>query len=188
MPRRVIYIRNPREGSNFRTLDGGGSSPRTPRAPKPPKPPKPPAGGGTTSTPGTIELTGGAIYNTAASQWYISNAAPAPHYFGQLPGYGIQLDNTTPEFDDFTPAETLWGSLYLIAHGIDPYNGDVLAPFGTPGTLRPLGPLASQFANEMIGRNASASNPLYHGGITDLPSGYTVKHPNRNQKRPWWAK
>jgi hypothetical protein len=94
MPRRVIYIKNPKSGSNFRTINadkksGGSGGSLFERLGlnqlgKKPKPFKP-NGPGTQYTPGTAQLTGGAYYKTPGSNWFSGGWAAA---MDVTPGYG----------------------------------------------------------------------------------------------------
>lgn len=71
---------------------------------------------------GSVTLTGGAIYDTPGSQWYISNQEDPPPYYGQLPSQGIpQYQQQFTQY--WTPPESLLGQLVAIWSGLDPYNG-----------------------------------------------------------------
>lgn len=163
MPRKVIYIKNPKEGSNFRTVggDGGGGT-------KPPARKKP---GGTTKSPGGHREHGtwgrwipdkptGAyvdifnVFHTSPDDWnppdYSNWYKPKPHF--QEPVYyvgGARGMIREPEYTDFpmTRAEFyairyantgIWTTLFDIARGIDPRTGQRLPPLGTPGQLKAI--------------------------------------------------
>lgn len=96
MPRRIIYIKNPSSGSNFRTLGGGGgSSPRAPRQSTPRAPSAPTYG------TGAVGYAGNYTQGTPSwSQWYNNFPAiqqlPAEIFTGQVP------DGFTGAFTIFT--------------------------------------------------------------------------------------
>ena len=186
MARRIIYIKNPSSGSNFRTINGGGGgggAPR-PKAPKMPRPsPLPP-------TPtGPFEGTGGAHYAQTPSDWFIGNTTDAidfGNYDPNAPGTGATELDFTPTFLD---PQTLLGILYDIATGTAE-GGNIQFPYGTPGTLKgEFGDLSYEAfdANRQLYRHrpnvfgATPSNPFPTIGVPGL-------NPNRNKNRPWWAK
>jgi hypothetical protein len=193
MPRRIIYIQNPSSGSHFRTLDrsGGGSHytprPRAPRAPTAPRTPRAP------TTPPVFDNDVGDQNGylpgyTPPANWWIHNAKPTPPNYGSYNGPGVGPYNTqfTPAFEQ---ASTLLGELYDIAQGIDPYTGNTLPPYGTPGTLKyGVGSPGFDLTIEAIGRDAGRHSLTFGGPFAQIPSRYTVRSPKRNQPRPWWAK
>jgi hypothetical protein len=196
--RRVIYIKNPKSGSNFRTINGSGGGGGRKWTPNPNgstlfdiigiQPWQPlPNGPGINYSQGTWTGTGGAVYNTPASNWFVHH--PSAPGFGNYNGPGVG-PYQAPVFEQFQPAQTIWGSLYLIASGIDPNTGDILPPYGTPGTLRDE--ISLTLANQAIdagwGGISGGKNPAYFGDTGKLSSAYWGKAPNRNKKRPWWAK
>lgn len=179
MPRRIIYISNPSEGSNFRTIDvGGGGSSKPPKSKKPKAPPL--TSGWTLTSWGAWRSPSGAIY--ANNAWSPTNRprnnfnqtpyAQTPYSQDYLDSFGLL---------DFEPASTLLGQLYDVwIRGMDPYRGDIMMPAGTPGTLK--SPLMIELANMSHG-NLSA----FYGGVgpTDILNRFL--HPDRFEPRPWWA-
>jgi len=131
--------------------------------------------------------TGGAIYATPGSDWFTA-VQGAPNYgqYSGAPGVGPYI---TPVFEQFQPAETLWGALYLIANGVDPDTGNMIAPQGTPGTLKfGAGTAWTSFQDEQEAAGRLSGTGVYGGFGATLPSQYTGLAPNRNRPRPWWAK
>jgi hypothetical protein len=138
--------------------------------------------------------TGGAIYGTPASNWFI--APPKDPDYGSYSGPGVG-PYQAPTFPNFQPAQTFWGSMYLIVNGVDPNTGDKLPPMGTPGTVKDT--ISIEFANEVIigsgfGTNFGINkknpkfNPAYYGNTGDLSSAWHGQAPKALKKRPWWAK
>ena len=160
--RRVIYIKNPRQGSShFITIEGGGGGGGGPRpGPRPPRsgPPtdrnpildnveewltgggdkgdgwKPlPPGEGIPGRPaGSVTLTGGAIYNMPASNWYLYDDEGQPNY-GSYEGPGVG-----PYEQTFSPGwiqpRTLGGQLWtIIVNNRDIYSGQTIPRRGQPG-------------------------------------------------------
>lgn len=122
------------------------------------------------SQAGTVTLTGGAIYSTPGSQWYIYQPPPeTPAYFGQLPSQGVApVVQVAPT--EWTPPTSLFTSLVMIASGVDPNSGNMLPPPGTPGTLK--GALALDMAHQITDRNAGSYN-AFVGGVGRPPSRYS---------------
>jgi hypothetical protein len=90
-------------------------------------------GPGIDYTQGTFTGTGGARYNTPGSNWFISGENQ-PNYPGSPGGTGLYQGFMENEF---TPASTLLSALYDLAiRGVDPDTGQMIAPYGTPGTLK----------------------------------------------------
>jgi hypothetical protein len=140
-------------------------------------------------------LTGGAIYATPTSNWFVSTPA-APNY-GTLPDYGVgpYQQEWTPFFE---PASTLLGALYDIAQGVDPNTGEILAPYGTTGTLKfGAGTMWMDPIQEQIDTGFLPGNPLAFGYVApnnarpgnpwpQIPSGYLTQSPKRLNERPSW--
>jgi hypothetical protein len=139
--RRIIYIKNPDQGSHFRTLDGGGGTggggrqPRAPRTPGAPRIPHVP--GGTYQNQGN-----GAIYNRAPSDWAIGTRDTSyPGPAGTLPNRGRPYYEL-PDIDIWMEPESIWIQMLLIAQGVDPYSGQPIPMRWEPGwvAMNPLNP------------------------------------------------
>lgn len=197
--RRIIYIKNPKQGSHFRTIgsDGGGKQP--PKRPSlfdilddlfPSFTPKPNGPGIPGSPGGPVTLTGGAIYGTSDSDWFIHK--PGKPDYGQ-PGVGGSGPYEQTWTSDFVPPTTIWGDLYLIAIGVDPATGNILHAAGTPGTLRPFPEMSFGYGEtwkdeeyRLAGMSVAFFGKRNKKGFVPTPPSYRA--PNRNNKRPWWAK
>jgi len=151
-----------------------------------------PPGQGIPGTPGgPVTLTGGAIYGTAASDWAIHVAGTQTPSYGTTPGYGTTFD-TDISINQFLPAQTFWGYLYLALQGIDPLTGQIQPGIGAPGTLHD--PITLELVHQEIdagyhyGDDTSLINrgthAAFHGNVapTILPM-----HPDAYSDRPWWA-
>lgn len=214
---RVIYIRNPRDGgSHFRTIgDNGGRAPRT--SSRPPRARTNPTSSGDDrimdiigqwirsggdnhwtfmengpgiegTAGGPVTLTGGAIYNTAPSNWALYQPEQIGPDGTPLSGPGIRLD-TDITIQEFMPAQTVWGYLYLVLQDIDPVTGET----GISGPGHLADPLSLDLAHQLID-NGTVANLIQSGAVppTFNPSfvGYTTERPpsTRTYKpRPWWA-
>lgn len=94
MPRRVIYIKNPSSGSNFRTIGGSGSAPRPPRSPRP--------SGSSSSNGGGQTNSGGQSnpdYGVGAVGYAGNFTAGAPDYsnwYTNLPNTTQVITNSQP--------------------------------------------------------------------------------------------
>jgi len=181
--RRVIYLKNPRGGSHFITINGGGSKGgRTPGrtsltlggktllqilGPKFLKPkfaPRKPKGPGFEYSSYVIELTGGARYHTPGSEWFVAPEKPVD--YGTLPETGV-VSPTDISIQLFQPSQTLLGSAWYILHGVDPGTGEVIPPLGTPGTLKfGAGTEWTSFTNEQIDTGRLQGNPVLQGYTT----------------------
>lgn len=186
MPRRIIYIKNPKEGSNFRTIDADGGGPKPPR----PGLPRPPKGKRPSPPKYPLTLTGGGIYKPPPSNWFIHQ--PGKPNYGNLPNYGVGPYEQTWT-SDFVPPTTIWGDLYLIAMGVDPATGNILHGWGTPGTLKPFPQMSFGYGEtwkielyKNLGKSEGFFGKLTPEGFVPTPPSYLA--PNRNNKRPWWAK
>lgn len=187
MPRRIIYIRNPSEGSNFRTIDGGGGTGTRPppRGRKPKKPPLSTPSGWTMTAWGAWRSPTGAIYAATPSDWITfrpnttSFLYSPDNYAGQVSGaeydftYGQQV---------FQEPSTLLGDLYDIMRGVAQRGNIQWAP-GTPGTL-------IHDPNSLLGQ---LMQEQADAGRSDYTNFYPGKLPNQNlagnrfDPRPWWA-
>src|SRR6266545_3208432 len=112
MPRRIIYLRNPSQGSHFRVLGGSGGAGTSSPKPKKQKPPKP----GSAPTPGD---TSGVGYSNPGYQtptdWFVHHGTPGAPDFGSYDGPGgsgpYDIDFSSPYFE---PADKLIWMLYDI--------------------------------------------------------------------------
>lgn len=193
MPRRIIYLRNPSEGSHFRVL-GGSASTRPPRTKRTPKPralpvPKPEDRNPNGYMPG---------YKTPTT-WFVHHDSPGSPDFGSYDGPG-----TGPwdqPFTEFEQASTDLGFLYdMLIRGIDPFTGNILPPLGTEGTMKfGAGTGWTDFQDQMEAAGIFQGNTTLVGYISpsaahtgnpwpEIPSGLRAKSPKRNEPRPWWAK
>lgn len=175
MTRKVIYIKNPKSGSNFRTIGGGGSVPTrsTPkRAPK-----------NTITESMTADEWNRQYYKQVESGWKIRNPAPkleTTSYRGvnfNGPNFGMVSAPVGPAFVNFEALTreqfyqlrwqntTVWTAFYDIARGIVPQSGARLAPFGTAGTLMIPNPFAPP----------GHSDNFFGGELAKLPSVYTTQ-------------
>ena len=221
--RRAVFARLKGKGG------GGGQPPRPPRSPGTPPTtgipgtgpgldviladiwnpsglpvftPLPPGPGIPGHGSGSSVGTGGAIYNNPASNWFVNPPAPNTNYGSYTgtppPGNGPYQ---APVFLQFQPAETFWGNMYDIVHGIDPETGDKLPPMGTPGTVKD--PISLVLAEQAIdanwfGERNKGQNAAYYGsygqissvwsGDSHLSSAWHGQAPGATKKRPWWAK
>lgn len=205
------FISDDQRKAAFARMKGRGGGPRPPgagRLPRGGKPPslfdilkdllgkdpknfipKPPGPGIPGVPSGPVTLTGGAIYGTPDSDWFIHQ--PGEPEFGKLPGYGIGPydQQWTPEYK---PPSTLWGDLYLIMNGIEPSTGNVLHGWGTPGTLKPFPQMSFGYGEtwkielyKNLGKSEGFFGKLTPEGFVPTPPSYLA--PNRNEPRPWWA-
>lgn len=144
MPRRIIYIQNPSEGSHFRTIDGGGGSSGGSRSPRRGKGvPYTPTPYTPSIPPGTVALTGGAIYAGTPSGWGNYGNVQNPVYPGMsVGGTGGMYEQQYSEDE----SDAAYGNIFLdILSGIDPFSGDTISPYGTPGTLQVI-----EFGNNIV--------------------------------------
>jgi hypothetical protein len=189
MSRRIIYIKNPSSGSHFRNIGGGRAgapttNPKQPKAPLTPKAPKIPKSPDYADN-GMSGANGYMPGYQAPSNWFIHTPSEAALNFGSYdgPGVGPYEQVFTPTF---TPAETLLGEIYDIFTGVAP-GGNIQWEVGDPGVLKYMeGGLAGDLATEAAGRNATESNPFFYQGTGQVANNYL--NPNRNKKRPWWAR
>ena len=190
MPRRVIYIKNPKEGSHFRTVGDGGGGGGSNIITFPVNTPQPGQGvfiAGYTDAFGNplfTDPTGGAW---GSSAW---NNPPPPlsesvtwvtYPFVNPAGGGIaevEYPNynllTYEEFYALRYAEgTIWTAWYDIFRGISPQTGEWQPPLGTPGQMT-LG--SSLYFAGFIHTGGRVPGNLQYGGTgTPLPSGYTTR-------------
>ena len=190
MARRVIFIKNPSSGSNFRTINGGGGG-----APRPKKPRKPKATPSTPAPSGPFEGTGGARYTPTPSDWFVGNTTN-PLDFGSYDPNAAGTGPYLQEFTEFQDPLTLLGELYDIFTGVA-QGGNIQFAYGTVGTMKfGAGTFWDDAQQERFGANrqlfrhapsvfgATPSNPF-----PKLPNkGVPGLNPNRNKNRPWWAK
>jgi len=161
--RRIIYIKNPKSGSHFRNIGGSGGGGGGGSSGSGSTPSQSPTGGNlpTSSQAGVPQWNGTEWSNLPAPSqpgtgWNLptgenyggwanfgdplqaqeegSSNPYAGLDFGTLPGYGVG-PYQAPTFEAFVPSETLWGMIYDIATGVDPYTGDYQPGYGAPGTL-----------------------------------------------------
>lgn len=146
--RRIIYIKNPSQGSHFRTISSSGGSFNTvlnkiigKSTGDANKEPRPLPGTGPVQ-PGFYANPRGYLPNrTAPGSWAINNPEDedtdnpwlSPYANSEpLPGYGVG-----PYEQEFTPPweepESLAGQLLIIAQGYDPATGEPSPRFGEPG-------------------------------------------------------
>jgi hypothetical protein len=216
MPRRVIYIKNPKSGSHFRTIDGnsgsggrrsGNNSGGIPQSvldwtKNAHRKGFKKDGKGIPYRGGVVTLTGGARYNRPDSNWFIFQPQQGYSNFGTLPGnrVGPYEQEWTPEFQ---PASTLLGRLYDLARGIHPETGGVVPPLGTTGTLKfGAGTMWMSLTQEQADTGRIPGNPAFHGWSAGA-SGYGTSkgpanlwptlsgewwnyHPDRFEPRPDW--
>ena len=187
MPGRIVYIRNPKSGSHFRTMPGKSASQGVP------------TWNGTrwTNLPKGRKRPTGSAYNLPTGENYggwanfgdplletppmVSNNPYAGMDFGTLPGYGVG-PYQAPTFEDFQPAETLFGQLYDIATGVDPYTGQHQQRLFAPGTLQ-FNPL------NFIGFDqAYARQSIGLPGSTTSRGTYNAGSRIQNKKRPSFLK
>jgi hypothetical protein len=186
MTRRVIYLRNPSEGSNFRTINGsgGGGGTRPPKKTKT-KAPKPPSSGWRPGpTPGTWVSPRGTIYKATPSNWLTFHDNPGMGYMDDVNSSGGQSTGLYDAFEFGTTLEyegpnTLVGDLFFILNGVDPERGVALPPYGAPGTLR--SPLMIEAANMMNQVGNYSMTPFFPGKL-QMYATPTL------QQRPAWLK
>jgi hypothetical protein len=181
MPR-IIYIRNPSSGSNFRTIgDGSGGGSRPPKAKKPPKT-KTPSGapnGWTLTDSGAWRSPNGAIYQNTG-EWRTFGTHNNYSYQGQTPYTQEELARfQLLEFQDPT---TLLGDLYDIWVAHVAQRGNVQYPYGTPGTLVFGAGTAWQDFNQ---EQADAGRSDYTGYFPGTRPTGTIA-PNAYTPRPAW--
>jgi len=169
---------------------GGGTSGTTAHTTKKTKKPKKPPATKPRKQDSTYIGTGGAIYNAPSSNWFQAAAdTPSPNWnYGSVQGNGVG-PYIAPVFEQFHPAETFWGNLYDIVHGVDPETGDILPPYGTPGTVKfGAGTPYTALQDEWAGHSANEHPTNYFGGTGHLSSGFWGQAPGATDPRPWWAK
>jgi len=201
MPRRIIYIKNPSQGSHFRNIGGssgggGGSSGGGSTPSQSPTGGNLPQWNGTEwsnlpapSQPGTgWNLPTGENYGGWANfgdplqaQEEGSSNPYAGLDFGTLPGYGIG-PYQAPTFEAFIPSETLWGMIYDAVTGVDPYTGDYQPGLGAPGTLQ-FKLLGYDLDYEEMATGRSHQAETRYGGDA---SAYHFGGRPLNRKRPWF--
>lgn len=139
MPKRVIYIKNPSDGSShFRTILGdmirslgGTGSPKAAPRERPKAPPVPRQPTTTGGIPDINTYMPGATpgYNPS---WFAGTRDTYTPDYGTLPGYGIG-----PYQTEFTPGwqtpNSLAAQLFIIAQGFDYNTGNPIPRFGEPG-------------------------------------------------------
>jgi len=185
--RRVIYLKNPRGGSHFITINGGGSKGGGPGRHKTSQKPlggktlfeiihfgpqyvqgfvPKKKGKGIEYENYVIELTGGARYHTPDNEWFVAPPQQPPPGFGTLPETGV-VSPTDISIQIFQPSQTLLGSAWYILHGVDPGTGEVIPALGTPGTLKfGAGTEWMSFTNEQIDTGRLQGNPVLQGYST----------------------
>jgi hypothetical protein len=176
MARKIIYIKNPKSGSNFRTIGGAGpSAPKQSKTPKTPKTPKTKLVDNNGFINGLTDAFGNSLYgNNASPGWQINN--PKPQFdnntsysglnFGTAPDYGV--GPTLTDFTDpFKPPETLRGVIYDSLRGVGPKGNIQWLPF-TAGSFKLI---------------HTGNYPSWKGDLRT-----TTLAPNRNDPRPWWAR
>jgi hypothetical protein len=193
--RKAAFARMKGKGSQHR----GGGTQRLPGDPimdaigawltrgKPSFTPKPNGRGIQGSSGGPVTLTGGAIYNSALSNWFIHT--PAPTVLNQTPLTGITgvSFNTDISIQEFQPPTTLLGSAWYLLQGIDPGTGEFLPALNTPGTLKD--PISLVYAHEQTDRNAGNYDAFIGGvGPDAIPSGLRTRSNVYNLPAliQWW--
>jgi hypothetical protein len=189
--RRIIYIKNPKSGSHFRNIGGGGGGGGSSGSGSTPS--QPPSGSNVPTWNGTewsgqgdeatsIPTWNQAIYSDTPSDWAIGGSgigtSGIPEYGG--PGNVWEGQYTAPTFEEFVPSETLWGMIYDIATGVDPYTGDYQPALGTPGTLI-FNPLGYDLTYEGMGRGGAGKYGTRYGGVASTSGPRPL-----NRKRPWF--
>lgn len=200
----------------FARIRKGGSSTKSPKTPKAPKTPGPtddlftrlevdnpaspfynpsfplPNGPGIPGWEGgSVTLTGGAIYNTPSSDWFINNNKPAVDY-GSYNGAGVgpyELDfSLTPAQAAFLYRQNtgLGVELYnLMAHGIQPGAVGMNAPYATPGQLKfGVGTGWDDMAQEQAAAERIRYTGTYGSAGPENLYGFGIPASQLNQKKP----
>ena len=212
------FVSDEQRKAVFAKLKGGrGGGRRSPRAPRPPS--QTPAGdslfdilnigtGGVfdfvplpnapaqAATPaGSATLTGGAIYDTPASNWFVNQPSQTPN-FGTYNGPGIgpynQEFSLTPQQAAFLYQQNtgIGTILYnMLTKGVDPYGqGGQLLPYGTPGTLEFY--LFGKYSS--VYETWQKDHKEYFGDTANTPSPgissqfLNQKKPKKKKKGPSW--
>jgi len=174
MPGRIIYIRNPSSGSNFRTLQGTGTRPPKTKTPKKPRKPK--------TEPPPDPSIGQPIYSSPGS-WIKKGKNPSfsdplyPQPTGDI--WATGPETTGIWGPEFIPPESLIQDFYDIFIAQLGERGNIQWPVGTPGTLRGMMELDAVHMAQEMGVNISGNYP---GEIPNT----NLAH-NRYDARPWWT-